>query len=83
MPPRPQSLQLDASACAALFERARVTDLVILCCESSKSARDLMTVGIAIGVLFYALLHDLVARYNRQRSREAYLPPGFSLPSKA
>lgn len=30
---QPARLTLDTAACAAVFERARATDLLILCCE--------------------------------------------------
>ncbi|CAK9786086.1 unnamed protein product [Cutaneotrichosporon oleaginosum] len=46
-------LTLDTTACSAVFERARATDLLILC------------FGIALGVLFYAIAHDLSRRHGR------------------
>ncbi|GMK59415.1 hypothetical protein CspeluHIS016_0800210 [Cutaneotrichosporon spelunceum] len=82
----------DTAACAAIFERARATDLLILC------------FGIALGILFYAIAHDLSRRRwrdespgpspspsprrGRSRSRRracslADSPPPYSVPPKA
>ncbi|BEI91964.1 uncharacterized protein CcaverHIS019_0407840 [Cutaneotrichosporon cavernicola] len=86
-------LTLDTTACAAVFERARSTDLLILC------------FGIALGILFYAIAHDLSHRRwrdrdespSRERSRGrprssplrersrslADSPPPYTIPVKA
>ncbi|RSH79638.1 uncharacterized protein EHS24_009290 [Apiotrichum porosum] len=40
----------DLATCAALMQRGRVTDLFILC------------LGVGLGILIYALMHDLASR---------------------